>query len=135
VFAEALKAKLKGKVGKKWHVDETYINVKGHWCYLYRAIDQFGNLVDVRLSKTRDLKAAEAFFQQSLQTVGYKPEKVTTDKHTAYPKAIRKTLGRKVKHRTSQYLNNRLEQDHRGIQAEVLPHAWFQSIRECQPLL
>jgi transposase-like protein len=56
--------------------------VKGHWCYLYRAIDQFGNLIDVRLSKTRDLQAAEAFFKQSLQTVGHTPEKVTTDKHT-----------------------------------------------------
>jgi putative transposase len=127
VFTAVLKAKRKGKVGKKWHVDETSIKVKGHWCYLYRAIDQFGNLVDVRLSKTRDLKAAEAFFQQSLQTVGHKPEKVTTDKHTSYPKAIRKSLGRKVKHRTSQYLNNRLEQDHRGVKQRYYPMRGFKA--------
>ncbi len=116
----------KGKTGKKWHVDETYLKVKGHWCYLYRVIDRFGNLVDVRLSKTRDLKAAEAFFKQSLQTVGHTPEKITTDKHPAYPKAIRKTLGRKVKHRTCKYLNNRLEQDHRAVtQRTIVSDAWF----------
>jgi putative transposase len=80
-----MKAKRKGKAGKKWHGNETYLKVKGHWWYLYWALDQFGNLVDVRLSKMRDLKAAEAFFKQSLQTGGHKPEKVTTDKHTSYP--------------------------------------------------
>jgi putative transposase len=121
VFADALKAKRKGKVGKKWHFDETYLKVKGHWCYLYRAIDQVGDLVDVRLSQTRDLAAAEAFFKQSQQTVGHTPEKVTTDKRTSYPKAIRKSLGRKVRHRTSQYLNNRLEQDHRGVKQRYYP--------------
>jgi DDE domain len=47
VFAEVLKAKRKGKAGKKWHGDKTFLKVKGQWCYLYRAIDQFGNLVDV----------------------------------------------------------------------------------------
>ncbi len=60
VFAETLKAKCKGEARKKWHTDETYLKVKGQWCYLYRAIDQCGNLVDMRLSETRDLKAAEA---------------------------------------------------------------------------
>ena len=50
IFAAQLRAKRKGKVGKTWFVDETYIRVRGRWCYLYRATDEDGNLVDVRLS-------------------------------------------------------------------------------------
>ncbi len=55
IFADELRAKRKGKVGKVWYVDETYIRVQGRWCYLYRAIDQDGNLVDSRLSETGDM--------------------------------------------------------------------------------
>ena len=64
IFANDLRAKRKGNVGNVWHVDETYLRVQGRWCYLYRAIDQEGNLVDVRLSETRDMEAAKAFFQR-----------------------------------------------------------------------
>jgi len=71
--------------------------------------------VDVQLSKTRDLAAAEAFFKKMVETAGHKPKQVTTDKHDSYPKAIRKVLGKKVKHRTSKYKNNIMEQDHRAI--------------------
>ena len=62
LFADELRAKRKGNVGKVWHVDETYIKVKGQWCYLYRGMDQDGNLVDARLSEQRDMAAAKAFF-------------------------------------------------------------------------
>jgi putative transposase len=88
---------------------------------LYRAIDRDGNLVDTMLSPTRDLAAAKAFFKQAVETVGHKPERVTTDGHDAYPRAIRRMLGRTVLHRTSQYLNNRLEQDHRAIKQRYYP--------------
>jgi len=66
-IAEQLRAKRKGKVGKIWFVD--YVRVKGKWCYLYRGIDEDGNLVDVRLSKKRDLEAAKAFFAQAHELV------------------------------------------------------------------
>ncbi len=89
------------------------INGQGH--YLYRAIDREGNLVDTLLSQTRDLAAATAFFKQAVETVGRKPERVTTDGNDAYPRAIRRVLGRKVLHRTNRYLNKRLEQDHRAV--------------------
>ena len=79
------------------------------------------------LSQTRDLVAAKAFFKQALATVGHKPERVTTDKHAAYPRAIRRILGRKVLHRTNQYLNNRIEQDHRGIKERYYPMRGFGS--------
>lgn len=62
IFATQLRVKRKGQVGKSWYVDETYIRVKGKWCYLYRAIDRDGNLVDSMLSEKRDMEAAQAFF-------------------------------------------------------------------------
>ncbi len=115
IMAEELRKRRSGNRAKKWHVDETYLKVKGKWCYLYRATDKEGNLVDVWLSKKRDMEAAKRFFEKARSTAGEPPEKVTTDGHDAYPRAVRETLGEKVQHRTSRYLNNRLEQDHRGI--------------------
>jgi len=89
--------------------------VAGRWCYLYRAIDADGTLVETMLSKTRDMDAAKTFFACALKTLGQAPEKVTTDGHDSYPRAVRETLGPDVQHRTSRYMNNRIEQDHRGI--------------------
>ncbi len=122
-----LRAKRRGQAGKSWYVDETYVKVKGEWQYLSRAIARDGNLVDTMLSKTRDLVAAKAFFKQAITIVGHKPERVTTDKHAAYPRAIRHILGRKVLHRTNQYLNNRLEQDHRAVKQRYYPMRGFGS--------
>ncbi|MDP9371249.1 MAG: IS6 family transposase [Chloroflexota bacterium] len=110
-----LRAKRRGRAGRSWYVDETYIKVHGVWCYLYRAIDRDGNLVDARLSETRDMDAAQGFFRQAVAAVGHLPERVTTDGHDAYPRAIRETLGDAVTHRTCRYLNNRVEQDHRAL--------------------
>lgn len=120
-----LRAKRKGTTGPSWYVDETYVRVQGKWCYLYRAIDRDGNLVDCRLSKHRDLNAAELFFVKALAVIGEPPDRVTTDGHDSYPRAIRKVLGPKVMHRTNRYLNNRLEQDHRGIKQRYYPMGGF----------
>lgn len=110
-----LRAKRKGKVGKSWRADETYIRISGKCHYLYRAINSEGNLVDSMLSKTRDMVAAKRFFKGAREVTGCKPQRVTTDGHVSYPRAIRRVLGRKVRHRLSRYLNNLIEQDHRGI--------------------
>src|SRR5712672_2358270 len=118
---ENLRRRRKGKVGRSWYVDETYIRVRGGWRYLYRAIDRAGALVDVMLSEHRDLAAAKAFFRSAKAVTGVTPDRVTTDGHDAYPRAIRTELGRHVRHRTSRYLNNRLEQDHRGIKSRCRP--------------
>jgi putative transposase len=132
LFTEQLRSERKRdwrrQIGKNWQVDETYIKVKNEWCYLHRAIDNFGNLVDCRLSKNRDLEAAKAFFRQALAIRNKRPEKVTTDKHSSYPRAIKKILGRKVEQRTSKYLNNFMEQDHRGIKARIKPMLSFKSV-------
>src|SRR6202158_27398 len=63
----------RGKIGRSWYVDETYVKVQGRWCYLYRAIDTSGALVDVRLSETRDMAAAKAFFQSGKKVTGITP--------------------------------------------------------------
>ena len=114
-LAGGLRRHRRGKVGRGWYVDETYIKVDGRWRYLYRAIDRNGALVDVMFSEHRDMVAAKAFFRSAKTVTGVTPERVTTDGHDSYPRAIRTTLGEGVQHRTSRYLNNRLEQDHRGM--------------------
>ena len=98
LMAEELKKRRGGKRGRKWHVDETYFKVKGKECYLYRAIDKEGNLVDVKLSKKRDMAAAKAFSEKALATAVIPPEKVTTDGHDAYSRAIRETVGKPAPH-------------------------------------
>jgi transposase-like protein len=64
LIADCLRAKRRGQAGSSWYVDETYVRVKGRWCYLYRAIDRDGNLVDTMLSETRDMAAAKRFFDR-----------------------------------------------------------------------
>jgi len=71
------------------------------------------------------MEAAKRFFKGAREAVGHKPEKVTTDGHDSYPRAIRRILGRRVIHRTNRYLNNRLEQDHRGIKQRYYPMRGF----------
>lgn len=115
LVTEHLRARRRGKAGRSWYVDETYVKVGGKWCYLYRAIDRDGNLVDSMLSEHRDMTSAKKFFTQAKDVVGHRPVRVTTDGHNSYPHAIRRILGRKIKHRTNRYLNNRVEQDHRSI--------------------
>jgi len=135
LLADQLRVKRKGQAGRSWYVDETYVKIAGRWWYLYRAIDRDGNLVDVRLNEHRDMDGAKRFFEQAVETVGHAPDRVTTDGHDSYPRAIRETLGDDVMHRCSPYLNNRLEQDHRGIKQRYYPNARLSEIRRCLPLL
>lgn len=125
LLTEQLRVKRQGQAGQSWYVDETYVRVKGKWCSLYRAIDVHGHLVDSRLSEKRDMEAAQPFFKHALAVVGHTPERVTTDGHTSYLRAVRETLGDQVQHRTNNYLNNRLEQDHRGVKQRYYPMHGF----------
>ncbi|GHO71953.1 hypothetical protein KSC_108450 [Ktedonobacter sp. SOSP1-52] len=109
LLADQLRTKRCGQAGRSWYVDETYLRVQGKWCYLYRAIDHDGNLVDSMLSEKRNMEAVQRFFKQAVATVGHVPDQVTTDGHSSYPRAIREAMGSNVTHRTSKYLNNRLE--------------------------
>jgi uncharacterized membrane protein YccC len=103
--------------------------VGGRWCYLYRAIDRSGAPVDVMSSEHRDMAAAKAFFRSAKAATGVTPEWATTDGHDSYPRAIRSVPGRGVRHRTSRYPNDRLEQDHRGIKGRYRPMRSFKCPR------
>ena len=96
VMGEALRKRRHGtgrRSGQSWYTDETYLKVQGRWCYLYRAIDRDGNLIDTMLSATRDMRAAQRFFRSARSIAGFVPDRVTTDGHNSYPRAIRSTLG------------------------------------------
>ena len=122
-----LRSKRQGSCGKKWHVDSTFLKVEGRWCYLYRAIDKEGNLVDVYLSDVRDQTAAEKFFLQAENTTGVTPEQITTDKEPAFSGAIDHVFGDCTKHRDSKFMNNRIEQSHRGIKSRYRPMKGFKN--------
>ena len=125
MVSENLRAKRRGVAGRSWYLDETYIKVSGRWRYLYRAIDREGNLLDSMLGEHRDKHAARGFLRRLIDSAGQKPLRMTTDKHPAYTKAIRWIAGRKVLHRHNQYLNNRIEQDHRSIKQRYYPMLGF----------
>jgi len=127
LLAAQLRIKRHGRASTRWHTDETYVKVNGTWCYLYRAIDREGNLVEALLSEKRDMAAAQRFFAEALAVAGRAPTHVTTDGHDAYPRAIREALGAAVGHRTSRYKNNRIEQDHRGVKHRYYPMRGFGS--------
>ena len=120
-----LRTRRKGKAGNKWHVDATYVRIKGYWYYLYRAIDKEGNLVDVYLSDVRNQAAAEKFFKQAQNTTGVTPIQITTDKEPALYPAIKNVFGDQTKHRDNKYMNNRIEQNHRGIKSRYKPMKGF----------
>jgi len=116
-----------------WRVDETYIEVKGKWKYLYRAVDSDGNTLDFLLTAHRDAKAAKRFFRKALKAAHtQEPRVITVDKNAAYPKATdelktKKELPQSVELRQKKYLNNTIEQDHRSIKRLVKPGMGFGS--------
>ncbi|BCL80743.1 hypothetical protein ccbrp13_32080 [Ktedonobacteria bacterium brp13] len=71
------------------------------------------------------MEAAKRFFRQAVAVVGHAPDSVTTDGHASYPRAVRETMGGHIQHRTNKYLNNRLEQDHRGVKQRYYPMHGF----------
>ena len=125
LLADQLRSKRRGRTSKSWYIDETYVKVAGRWCYLYRAIDRDRELLDSMLSEHRDRGAARRFLRRLVEVTGGKPERVTTDKHPSYRKAIRWIIGRKAEQRTRQYLNNYTEQSHRGVKQRYYPMRGF----------
>jgi IS6 family transposase len=113
-------------IGSRWRVDETYLKIGGRWRYLYRAIDEQGQIVDVYLSDRRNAAAAHTFFKQAIDASGVTPTQVTTDKAKCYPSALRAVLPA-AQHRSSKYLNNGLERDHQHLKGRVRPMRRFKT--------
>jgi transposase, IS6 family len=107
-------------VGDRWFVDETYVKVAGRWRYVYRAIDQFGQVIDVFVSPRRDTAAARRFLEQAIGTTKVAPVEVVTDRAATYPMALEELLPAPW-HRTEQYANNRVEGDHGRLKARLRP--------------
>ena len=121
----------KGPVGRSWRMDETYVKVRGVWKYLYRAVDKSGATVDFLLTAKRDHKAALRFLRKAFGQHGV-PTKITIDKSGANTAAIasyntdHKAV---IEIRQVKYLNNVVEQDHRGVKRIVRPMLGFKSFR------
>ena len=105
--------------GDRWFVDETYVKVAGRWTYLYRAIDQHGQVIDVLLSVRRDLAAARGFFTRALRA-GTIPAEVTTDRAPAYPRVLEELIP-SAQHTVERYANNPVETDHGRLKARLRP--------------
>jgi transposase-like protein len=118
-FAEAARSR-RHVVGDRWHVDETYVKVGGTWRYLFRAIDQFGQVIDVFLSPRRNSEAARRFFARVLADTRISPVEVTTDRYRLYPRVLDEIVPTAL-HRTDLHANNALEADHGRLKARLRP--------------
>ena len=107
------------RVGDCWFVDETYVKVSGSWRYVYRAVDQYGQVIDVFVSKRRDLNAATKFFVNAINSYGA-PAEITTDRAHALVRVVSELLPDAL-HDTTQYANNRVEADHGRLKARLRP--------------
>jgi transposase-like protein len=130
--------------GGRWYVDETYVKVNGVWRYVYRAVDQHGQVVDVLLSARRDAAAARRFFTRALRMLKVTPAEVVTDAAPVYPAVLEELLPA-AWHHVEQYENNPIEADHgelkrrlramRGLQTDrtaqvvIAGHAFVQNLR------
>lgn len=105
--------------GGRWFVDETYVKVAGRWRYVYRAVDQHGQVIDVYVSPRRDTAAATRFFTTAISAHG-EPAEVTTDRAWTLARTLDEVLPG-ARHDTTQYANNRVETDHGRLKARLRP--------------
>jgi putative transposase len=125
----ALRKERKRPVSKSWKMDETDIQIKGQWRYLYRTVDRDGQTVDFLLTAHRDQQAALRFFRKAVRQHGL-PDQVTIDKsgaNAAALEALQEETSHKIEIRQSKYLNNFVEQDHRAIKRIVRPMLGFKT--------
>ena len=120
-------------VGGSWRMDEAYVKVRGEWVYLYRAVDKAGKTVDFLLSQQRDVNAAKAFLRKAMNGQRV-PIKVTLDAYAASHRAVADLkddgeLPKRVVVRSSKYLNNLIEQDHRRIKQRLRPMLGLKSFQ------
>ncbi len=118
--------------GDRWFVDETYVEVAGRWTYLYRAVDQHGQVIDVLASLRRDQAAARRFFAQALSH-GRRPVEVTSDKAPVYPRILDELVPEAC-HVDAARENNRIESDHSRLKARLRPMRGLKRLRSAQTI-
>jgi transposase-like protein len=116
--------------GDRWFVDETYVKVARRWIYLYRAIDQYGQVIDVLVSEKRDLAATRRFFTRALEQVP-RPSEVSTDRAPAYPRVLDE-LAPAARHIVEQHANNPIETDHGRLKARLRPMRGLRTLRSAR---
>ncbi len=138
----AVAQRRKSTTAPSWRLDETYVKVRGEWCYLYRAVDRNGQTLDFMLSEHRDEAAALRFLAQAISSNGL-PRACAIDKSGANTAALKeinaalRKLGsdRRIRVFRSKYLNNIGEQDHRGVKRRIRPMLGFKSFRSATATL
>ena len=120
--------------GDRWFVDETYVKVNGICRYVYRAIDQDGQVIDVLVSAHRDADSARWFFQRALSTLKVSPSEVVTDAAAIYPAVLDELLP-KAWHRVERYANNPIEADHGQLKHRLRPMRGLQTDRTAQVII
>jgi putative transposase len=132
-YARKLRQK-RGKPGDKWHLDEVFIKINGRTYYLWRAVDQNGNILDILVTKRRNKEAAKRFFLKLLAGLEYEPRVVITDKLRSYGAALREVLPH-VEHRQHKGLNNRAENSHRPTRRREKVFQRFKSMDHAHQFL
>jgi transposase-like protein len=118
----------------RWFTDETYVKVNGVWRYVYRAIDQYGQVIDVLVSARRDADAARRFFGRALATLKVTPSEVGTDAGAVYP-AVLDELIPSAWHQIEQHANNPIEADHSQLKHRLRPMRGLQTDRTAQVVI
>ena len=132
-YARSIRKK-QGRLGDIWHVDELFVKIQGEQLYLWRAVDQDGDVLDILVTKRRDKRAAKRFFRKVLKGQGKPPWQLVTDKLKSYAAAHREVFP-SVEHRTSQYENNRAEVSHQHTRQKERQVRRFKSFAHAQRLL
>ncbi len=133
IYTRRLKRKHRG-FGDTFHIDEVFVNINGRKHYLWRAVDQDGEVVDVFLQAKRDGAAAKRFFKRLLRSHGSEPRKIVTDKLRSYGVAHRELIPETI-HSTTQYENKRAEQSHEATRVRERGMRKFKSVRQAQKFL
>jgi transposase, IS6 family len=111
-------------IGTRWRVDETLLQIAGRWRYVFRCLDEHGQIVEVYLSDQRDAASARAFFEHALASSAAAPTRITSEKANCYPPA-RRTLQPTAEPRCSESLTNGLERDHGHLKQRLRPMRGF----------
>jgi transposase, IS6 family len=133
LFAEAARFARRSP-GDRWFVDETYVKVNGVWRYVYRAVDQHGQVIDVLVSKRRDQEAARRFFRRALSTLKVTATEVVTDAAPTYPRVLDELVPA-AWHHVERYANNRIEADHSRLKHRLRPMRGLRTDRTAQIII
>jgi transposase-like protein len=120
--------------GDRWFVDETYVKVSGVWRYVYQAVDQYGQVIDVLLTTRRDAAAGRRFFTRAVETLKVSPSEVVTDAAQVYPGVLDDLLSA-AWHHVEQYANNPIEADHAQLKRRLRPMRGLQTDRTAQVVI